>query len=70
MTDKKDLQEMECINMTNAAAILGVSPLTLKRYVANGLVPCMHFGRVYRFSMKALTDFMGKQKTNDAIRAE
>ncbi|MGD0826594.1 MAG: helix-turn-helix domain-containing protein [Desulfobaccales bacterium] len=50
------------LNNTEAAQFLGVSPYTLRRYVALRLIPFTRIGkRLVRFQMSALESYLARQ---------
>ena len=57
-----------CIDLANAAALLGVDSLTLRRYVKNGEIECLHYGRVYRFSPNVIIAWYESKRLKSAPR--
>jgi excisionase family DNA binding protein len=49
------------IDAERAAEILGVHPKTVKRLAAEGLIPAMKIGRVWRFRESALDAYIAAQ---------
>lgn len=47
------------LNQQEAAALLGINPVTLRRAIKAGLVPCQRIGKRYIFSKAALEQWAG-----------
>lgn len=57
-----------CIDLANAAGLLGVDKLTLKRYVESGEIECIHHGKVYRFSPQGLIAWYENKRVKESPR--
>ena len=50
------------IDYGTAAALLGIRPQSLRRLVSQRRVPHLHVGRLVRFDLKDLDEFLNSQK--------
>jgi excisionase family DNA binding protein len=50
------------INYEKAALLLGISPQTLRRMVSQRRVPHLHVGRLVRFDVRDLVEFLNSRK--------
>ena len=50
------------IDYNSAAALLGIQPQSLRRLVSQRRVPHLHVGRLVRFDLQDLQEFLNAQK--------
>lgn len=51
------------LTVNEAAEILRLGPETIARYIREGKIPAIKFGRVWRVEEKDLEEFIKKRKT-------
>lgn len=60
----------EILNFAEAAALLGVSEKTLAKVLHHENLPARKVGREWKFSRKALIDWVGSGRAQDFYKAE
>lgn len=53
-TEKEKVSNRELMNVTEASEYLGISRVSLNRYVRQGLIPCKQIGRKRLYSKSML----------------
>lgn len=65
MNNEKTMTSSTSINLIDyetAAALLGIRPQSLRRLVSQRRVPHLHVGRLVRFDVRDLQEFLNSQK--------
>jgi len=60
-------EQLQTVNVTRAAEILGVHPWTLYRWVREGKIPAVKLGRSVRFRVTTLEEWL-RQKEQEATK--
>ena len=55
-------EQLQTVNVTRAAEILGVHPWTLYRWAREGRIPAVRLGRSVRFRVAALREWLEQQE--------
>lgn len=57
----ENLDELKLLDMTGAAAVLGIKVSTLYRFCMQRQITCVKIGKLNRFRMSDLQDFIDKR---------
>lgn len=57
----ENLDELKLLDMTGAAAVLGIKVSTLYRICMKNEITCVKIGKLNRFRMSDLQDFINKR---------
>ncbi|MEM9803392.1 MAG: helix-turn-helix domain-containing protein [Planctomycetota bacterium] len=63
-------QDSEILNIEDAAALFGVSQRTFKKVLRTEELPARKIGREWKFSRRALLDWVAEGRSSDYIREE
>jgi excisionase family DNA binding protein len=50
------------VDTTEAARLLGLAPLTLKKLAQQGRIPSVKYGRLRRFERRALREYIARHR--------
>ncbi|QDV09018.1 Helix-turn-helix domain protein [Planctomycetes bacterium Poly30] len=63
-------QDIEILNIEEAAALLGVSVKTFNKVLRSEDIPARKIGREWKFSRQALIDWVGGGRSSDFYRED
>ncbi len=67
--EESEVPRGEILNLTEAARFLGVSTKTFQKVLREGEIPGRKVGREWKFSRRALTDWIGAGRSRDFLDA-